>query len=205
VAVDNFLLFRDILVCKEVGRMGRNSAGPFLILTLTSIFLSPNCATLTRSRDQIIPVTSSPAGATIIVNGVRKGVTPTRILLTRKDKDQAIRIEYPGYYPFEIRVTRYYSGFHAVANVIMGGIAGLAVGMAWVLKNEYTVPHVSILLGIPIGGFLLIDLVNHAGYTLTPKDLTVTLTKADGISRVDTLLVDADDFRNIKWIRVRRD
>jgi hypothetical protein len=38
-----------------------------------------------------------------------------------------------------------------------------------------------------------------------PKEITVTLTKADGIPRVDTVLIDAEDFRNVKWIRIRRD
>jgi len=33
----------------------------------------------------------------------------------------------------------------------------------------------------------------------------VTLTRADGPPRVDTMNIDADDFRNVKWIRVRRD
>jgi hypothetical protein len=177
----------------------------FIILTLTRVLLFPNCATLTRSREQIIPVTSSPAGATIFVNGVRKGVTPARILLTRKDNDQTIRIEYPGYNPLEIRMTRNNSSSHAVANVIIGGIAGLAVAMAWWLAHDETAPDWSICVGTSIGGFLLIDLATHAGYTLTPKDLTVTLTKADGTPRVDTMLVDADDFKNVKWIRVRKD
>jgi len=32
----------------------------------------------------------------------------------------------------------------------------------------------------------------------------VTLTKADGPPRVETILVNAEDFQNIKWIRVHR-
>jgi hypothetical protein len=57
-----------------------------------------------------------------------------------------------------------------------------------------------------LGGlFALMDLGSGQEYTLTPKNLTVTLTKADGTPRVDTVLIDADDLRNVKWIRVRRD
>jgi hypothetical protein len=54
------------------------------------------------------------------------------------------------------------------------------------------------------GVFTLIDTGGGGkGYNLSPKDLTVTLTKADGTPRVDTLLVDPDELRNVKWIRVR--
>ena len=55
----------------------------FLIMTLTSVLLAPNCATLTRNPNQRIPVTSSPAGATVIVNGVQQGVTPLELHLAR--------------------------------------------------------------------------------------------------------------------------
>ena len=57
-----------------------------------------------------------------------------------------------------------------------------------------------------LGGlFALTDFGGGKGYTQTPKNLTVTLTKADGPPRVDTMLVDADDLKNVKWIRVRKD
>ena len=185
--------------------MWRKNADRFLILALTTILLSTGCATLTRRRQQIVPVTSSPPGAEIIVNGVRSGVTPKLILLSRKVKDQTIRIECPGYNPFEIRMIRSYSSSHVLANGALGLVVGTAVATAWVLGHETTAPDLSVCIGTAIGGFLLIDVATRAGYTLTPKDLTVTLTKADGPPRVDTVLLDADDFRNVKWIRVRRD
>ena len=177
-----------------------------LFLILTSALISPNCATLVRGdRKQPVPVTSSPAGATIIVNGVRKGVTPLEIWLTRKTKDQVIKIEYPGYNPFEIRMKRSYSSSHVIPNVIFGGIVGYVVGMAWWMENHYTAPPGGVCIGTAIAGFLLIDVATRAGYILTPKDLTVTLTKACGPPRVDTMVVDAEDFQNVAWIRVRRD
>ena len=173
-----------------------------LLLILMSILLVPSCATLTRGDKQDIPVTSSPAGATVIVNGVRINVTPTRARLARKDKDQVIRIEYPGYSPFEIRVERSYSSSHMFANGALGWLVGGAVAGAWFLGHDETAPNPWVCIVTAIGGFLLIDVATHAGYTLTPKNLTVTLTKADGPARVDTMLIDADDFRNVKWIRI---
>ena len=49
----------------------------------------------------------------------------------------------------------------------------------------------------------LIDLAFGKTYNLDSKELTVTLTKADGPPRVNTMLVD--DFQNVTWIRVHRD
>ena len=43
------------------------------------------------------------------------------------------------------------------------------------------------------------------GYTFKPKQLTVTLTKVDGTPRVDMMYVGAEEFQNVKWIRVHRD
>jgi hypothetical protein len=55
------------------------------------------------------------------------------------------------------------------------------------------------------GLFTVLDYSFKKGYEFRPRELTVTLTKADGTPRVDTMLVEADDFHNIKWIRVHRD
>jgi len=185
--------------------MRRKRVTALLLPILTSVLLSQNCATLTRSRQQIVPVTSSPPGAAIIVNGVRKGVTPKLILLSRKTEDQTIRIECPGYNPFEIRMMRSYSGFHVLANGLLGLVIGTAVAGAWYLSRDETAPDGSLCVGAAVGAFVLIDVATRAGYTLTPKDLTVTLTKAVGTPRVRTLLVDAEEFQNVKWIRVCRD
>lgn len=62
-------------------------------------------------------------------------------------------------------------------------------------------------IDVPVGAaiLLLIDLIPHEGRILRSKELLVTLTKAEGAPRVDRMGIDADDFRTIKWIRVRRD
>jgi len=176
------------------------------ILFLTSILLAPNCATLTRRSTQTIPVTSSPAGATVTVNGAQQGVTPLDLRLARKDKNQVIRIEYPGYNPLEIRMRRSYSTPHALVNGVLGGITGLWIAFMIDVRDE-TASGTTLLWTIPaaIGAFFLADVISHAGYNLNPSDLIVTLSKAEGPPRVDTVLIDAEDFQNIKWIRVRRD
>jgi hypothetical protein len=185
--------------------MWRKNTAWLLILPLMSVLLSPGCATLTRRSTQRIPVTSSPAGATVIVNGVQQGVTPLNLRLARKDKGQVIRIECPGYNPLEVRMRRSFSSVHAMGDGLVGGVIGLVIG--WRIDYAREGNGATILLTIPaaIGAFFLADLTTSAGYTLMPYDLIVTLSKANGTPRVDTMLVDAEDFQNIKWIRVRKD
>jgi hypothetical protein len=188
-------------------------ANHFIIfLTLTSVLLAPNCATLTRGRTQRIPVTSSPVGATVIVNGQQQGVTPLEIQLVRKKKGQVIRIESPGYNSVEIRPLRKMSVGPIIGNFFLGLIPGWGVTYLYAsardINLEVTETWLAWLLSTAaIGGFFtLIDSsYSGKGYMLKPEELTVTLKKPDGKPRVDTILIDADDFQNVKWIRVHRD
>jgi hypothetical protein len=190
--------------------MWRKNAVLLLLLTLTSVLLSPGCATLTRESTQRIPVTSSPAVATVFVNGVNQGVTPREIRLGRKQKGQVIRIESPGYNPVEIRPEKKLSGGVVLSNFLLGLMPGLLPAAFWSLGHPTGSDAVGFLIwglsAAAFGGwFTAIDINSGIAYGFRPTDLTVTLTKADGTPRVDTLLVDADDFQNIKWIRVHRD
>jgi len=193
----------------------RRNAARFLILALTSVLLSPGCATLTRKSTQRIPVTSSPVGAAVIINGIEKGVTPLIIELDRTLKGPVIRIESPGYIPVEIRVRRKMSGETILGSFLLGFMPGIWPALS-LLGSSHTKTDPSnetrailsiyfksaAVLGVL---FASIDLGGGKGYTLTPKDLTVALTKAGGSPRVDTMNIDANDFRNVMWIRVIRD
>ncbi len=186
--------------------------GSFLLILFSLIFFQ-DCATLTRRRTQRIPVTSSPAGAAVIVDGVNKGVTPLWIRLARKHKNQAIRIESPGYNPLEIRMKRKFMKRKfptdiALANVMFGAFCGYHIAIGHKMAHDETVNGGKVLLislPLAIGFPFLIDMVTGAGYTIIPENLDVTLTKADGSPRIDTIFVDPDEVKNIKWIRVHRD
>lgn len=191
---------------------GWGSGSRVLVLPLTIALLSPNCGTLTRSRMQRIPVTSAPAGATIALNGAPLGVTPVEIRLDRKQKNQVIRIELPGYNPVEIRVKRKFAGGIVPGNILFGAAAGFVpaglFGWINILKGDpFNDNSAWIWAGLTAAfgaAFTAVDMGDGSGYGLSPKDLTVTLTKADGVPRVDTLLVDAEDLLNIKWIRIHK-
>jgi hypothetical protein len=187
-----------------------------LFLTFASLLLSPRCATIIGKSTQRIPVTSSPVGATISVNGQQQGVTPLEVRLARKERDQVIRIESAGYNPYEIRVKRGISPWRVLMDVVLGAASGVGVALLYAVITDE--PLVStdpdafesekvLVLAIPIAivGFHLLDLASGRIFTLKPTELIVTLKKADGTPRVETMFIDADDLQNIKWIRIRKD
>ena len=184
----------------------RKNAALFVSLALVSVLIAPGCATLTWKRTQAIAVTSSPAGATISVNGRQQGVTPLEIQLARKEKN-IIRIESPGYNPAEIRLTR------KIGNVLIPDIIlGLWLGsMAFTLgpggsddMQERFIRRWPFVL-LTAAALPALDVAMSKKYLLKPDYITVTLTKADGPPRVDTILVAADEVRSVRWIRVQRD
>ena len=192
--------------------MWRKRSAPFHPLTLMIVLLLPSCATLTRKSEQRIPVTSSPVGATVIVNGMAIGVTPLAMRLPRWEKGRVIRIESRGYNPVEIRLRRKFSADSIPGNFLLGLVPGILPAMAWLGSShtktepseERTILSIYFKSAVVLGAiFALTDIGSGKAYTATPKNLTVTLTRADGRPRVDTMIIDADDFLNVKWIRVR--
>ena len=183
--------------------MWRKNASLILLISVVSILFAPGCATITRKRTQKIPVTSSPIGATVSVNGQQQGATPLEIRLVRKKKGQVIRIEAPGYNPFEIRAQRKISFKTIYGNIVLA--AGMAVfeseWMDWGNRKRVSILDIAGTAAL----FTIIDAISKKGHEFKPTALTITLTKADGLPRIETMCVDADDLRNIKWIRVRRD
>ena len=179
------------------------------MLALANVLMAPGCASVLFKVTQSIPVTSSPPGATVAVNGRQQGVTPLEVRLAREGKVHVIRIESPGYNPFEIQLKRRLSAIPVVGNLLLGGAVGLAAGSLLYLRPDVSSNEASLiwLLGgaAAAAGFILIDTSGGNGYALKPSELTVRLTKSDGTLRVDMIIIDAEDLRNIKWIRVHRD
>ena len=183
-------------------------ARSFLALVLGGALLATNCAMMSLKPEQRIPVTSSPAGATVFVNGNHRGETPMEIRLTRINKDEVIRIEAAGYDPIEIRMKRSLSTKVVFGNIFLGAAGGALNGAFY----GYIAGAPDNLLGWTaaagaVVGILIAQVFDTArsGYTLRPTELEVKLKKAAGAPRVDTIFLSADDVRNVKWIRVRRD
>lgn len=182
-----------------------------VLLALFNTIMATGCAMLTRGRAQKVPVTSSPIGAAVSVNGERQGLTPVEVVLARRLRDPVIRIESPGYNPVEIRIRRKVSTDSVLGDFLLGAIPGFGVGyLAWIMSEASDEGQTKVwatgwLIGTVIFGGIYtgIDAGSGRGFVLTPKELEVTLTKTVGVPRVDTIDIDPNDVRNIKWIRVR--
>ena len=193
-----------------------------LTILVLSVFFFQNCMTIFQGNSQKIPVTSNPIGAKIFVDGEAWGNTPLNLKLKRK-RDHVLRIEKQGYNPLEIRITRKTSAaFSVLGNMIWGFMgASLAGGKSfgalilfggWFLpkdewEEELRKTGNNMLLGFLIawGGAILLDYVSGANYGLSPNELNVTLTKIEGKLQPNLILVDAETFQNVKWIRIKCD
>lgn len=179
-----------------------------MALILVGTLLAANCASMTRKPEQRIPVTSSPAGAAVYVNGLREGVTPVEISLPRSIKKRTIRIEAAGYDPIEIRLKRSLSADKVFGNIFLGAAGGALNGAfyGWILSAPDNLLGWIAAAGAAVGVVTaqIVD-ARMSGYTLQPTVLEVTLTKSDGAPRVETMSLEADRIQNVKWIRVRRD
>ena len=161
---------------------------------------------------QKIPITSNPSGAKIIVDGKEMGYAPLNLKLKRK-KSHIIRVEKQGYNPLEIRIKRKTSGPSAVVsllgNLSFGGLVGIIFALGAIrvfaphveLETEVAIMGVGALFGV--GGAFYVDVKSGATFTLSPKELHVTLTKIEGKSQPSLILIDAKKFQNIKWIRIK--
>lgn len=158
-----------------------------------------------NGTEQRIPVTSSPRGATVFVNGVRQGETPLGLFLARKHKGPVIRIEAPGYDPVEIRVGRKTTGLAVLGNILLGVIPAVVPAARHSLAHDGEgALTIWFLWAAAFGAaFTVFDTATGSINEFAPKEIVVTLKKSNGPPRVETILVAEEDFRDIKWIRIR--
>jgi len=181
-----------------------------LALLVSSVFLFEGCATLRRGTSQKMPVTISPAGAKIIVDGEEMGFAPMILKLKRKKKINIIRVEKLGYNPLEIKITRKTSKVPILGNLLLGGsiVSVCTIGF---FRSDYSnaVPSTLGIVGLIGGGILLLtapfiaDIISGANHVLYLKELNVTLEKIKGKPQPKIILLDAEQFQNIKMIRIR--
>jgi len=94
-------------------------------LPLAALVFATGCATIMQGSHQNVGVSSSPTGATIMVDHQQMGTTPATVRLSRKD-NHVVRLELAGYQPYEMALSRKTSGW-VWGNLVFGGIAGVAV------------------------------------------------------------------------------
>lgn len=105
-----------------------------------------SCATIIHQTRQDVGIASVPTGASVTIDNKPTGKTPLVAELKRKE-NHIIKIELPGYEPYETTVIHKVSGW-VWGNAVFGGLIGLAI-----------------------------DAMSGAMYKLTPNQVTAELRK----------------------------
>jgi len=92
-----------------------------LLILMAFSFSFSGCATIIHGSRQEMFLTCEPRVASVYVDGQFAGHTPLKTRLTR-GQDHKLRIELPGYKPFETTLTRRLDGW-LFGNLLLVGIA----------------------------------------------------------------------------------
>ena len=186
------------------------------VLTVSSLLIFQSCSLLNQKLTQEVPVTSSPVGARIIVDGKDTGQAPLMLTL-KKNKSHTIRIEKEGYNPTELRVLRKMKA-RAVFEVLAVPIVAVGTGLAVFLvqlavtnaEKSYETYNRTFTTTVFISGAaataaVIADMTSGANHSLSPRELDVTLTKVEGQGppQVGVIYLDAKHLGDIQWIRIR--
>ena len=126
-------------------------------LLLLIIFSVSGCATIMGDETQLMPISSTPSDASIVITDEKgaeifKGATPTSIALAKSDgtywgkKSYTVKITKAGFDTQTILITASANGYY-VGNILFGGLIG------WFIVD----PH------------------NGKMYNLSPKSITASL------------------------------
>jgi uncharacterized protein YceK len=89
------------------------------------ILLMTGCATIIHGTRQDVGISSTPTGASVMIDNLQSGTTPVFSKLRRKE-NHVVRISLPGYQPTDLTLTSSVSGW-VWGNIAIGGLVGLAV------------------------------------------------------------------------------
>lgn len=101
------------------------------VLATALALVLPSCASIVSGGPDHVPVSSEPAGATIVMNGAQVGRTPVTLPLPRHAKPILLRLELEGHHPQEVEVD-IKSNWWVVGNGLFGlvGIVGIVIDVA---------------------------------------------------------------------------
>jgi len=96
-----------------------------IILLSLLVSLSGGCASIIHGTGQDIPIASTPSGASVKVDGVPAGRTPTTAHVKRGN-DHVVSIGKNGYETEDLSLTRHIGGA-VFGNILVGGLIGWGV------------------------------------------------------------------------------
>ena len=91
--------------------------------------LFTGCATIVKDDSQPVAFSSDPQGATISINGVPRGVTPTTLMVKRSRKQQMVQYDLKGFKSEMFPLGKSVAGM-TFGNIIFGGLIGVGVDIA---------------------------------------------------------------------------
>jgi uncharacterized protein YceK len=98
----------------------------YSIFVMIAMVLLSGCATIVRDDSQPVSFSSDPQGATVLIDGTKKGITPTTIMVKRKASKQFVRYDLVGYKSHTFTLEESISGM-VLGNIIFGGVVGVIV------------------------------------------------------------------------------
>jgi hypothetical protein len=104
-------------------------------IALIGALLLGGCASVTRGTTEQIPISSTPAGATVEVTGLENPtvcVTPC-VVQAKRSADITVSFQKEGYEPQVIPLTKDVGGTGAAGfagNILLGGLVGMGVDAA---------------------------------------------------------------------------
>lgn len=125
------------------------------ILTITVVLIS-GCATIFKGSNAEVRFNSSPANATISINGIDRGSTPIALNLKR-DNNYVVNFKKEGYEEVNIEVNKSFDA----ATTIVGNL------FSWWL------------LGV------VVDVASGAAYSLTPADIQANMDELRASNLID--------------------
>jgi hypothetical protein len=178
-----------------------------LAILLSAAFFGQGCATVWNlSRGELaqkIPVTSSPIGARVLVDGKDKGVAPLTLKLA-PSRVRTVRIELDGYDPVEIQLAReshFWSSY--VPNILLGAvIVGLVDPSVIDDDDEFSLLAWALVLptALALSG---VDYLSGSLSFYAQESLDVPLVPVQGEPHARVVLVTEHRWRAVKWLRVR--
>lgn len=140
-------------------------------LSYLIVFLMIGCATIIRGTKQNVAVKTIPTGATVIVKGMEKGITPTILNLPRGE-DVVIRFEKEGYKPVKVMLTKELDLGCVVGSALFTGLIGIVIDFASGSVYRLTPPEVNAMLEkIEEQGINLKDLQQKGEITIIAVDM----------------------------------
>jgi len=108
----------------------------FLAAAGTFACFFTGCATIVKDDSQPVAFSSDPQGATISINGIPRGTTPTTIMVKRSRKKQMIQYDLVGYKSEIFPLDKSVAGM-TFGNIIFGGLIGVGVDIATGKATNY--------------------------------------------------------------------